>query len=131
MSHSLWQRNPKVNLQITLSTKTNNYALHNISSISDWLHNVKILQPTLLCGVSTSTTHNVKKSVLDDAQRQPLDSILNQCNLHVHKIQFNINFPLCLGLPSGLFLSECLMLSNSASKQQNMRKLKKLQSNTT
>jgi len=114
MSHSLWQCNPKFNLQITLSIETKNSALHNISSISDWLHNVKIRDPNLHRGASTSATHKVKKSVLDDAQSQPLDSILNKCNPRVHKIQFNIDFPLSLGLSSGLFLSEHFMLSNSA-----------------
>jgi len=121
MSHSLWQCNPKVNLQITLSTKTNNSALHNISRFSDCLHNIKIRDPNLLHGASTTATIKVKKSVLDDDQSQPLDSILNQCNRHVHKNQFNINFPRSLGLPSSLFLSQHLMLLNSASKQQNMR----------
>lgn len=122
MSQSLWQCNRKVNLQITLSIKTNNSALHNISRISDWLHNIKIITGhSLLHGASTSTAIKVKKCVLDNDQSQPLDSILNQCNPHIHKIQFNINFPLRLGLPSSLFLSEHLMLSNSASKQQNMR----------
>ena len=86
-------------LQITLSIKTNNSALHNISRVSDWLHNIILQDPNLLCGASTSATHKVNKSVLDDTLSQPLDSVQNQCNPHVHKIRFNINFPLCLGLP--------------------------------
>jgi hypothetical protein len=114
MSHSLWQQNPKVNLQFTLSIKSNTSELHNISGFSDcyntW-HNAAIREPSVLHCTSSSATRTIDKTVLRDAQTQPLDSILDQSNPHTHTIQFNINFPLNLGLPSGFFSSGHLMLS--------------------
>jgi len=132
MSHSLWLCNAKANLQITLSIKTNNSALHNISRISDWLHNIKIWDPNLLRGASTSATRKVKKPVLDDTQSQPLDSILNQCNPHVHMIQLDINFPLYLGLAVASSFQNicCCQIQHQSSKIWEEIK-KKLQTNTT